>query len=93
MTDERLLNRASRGDEAAFLLLYERHRDAVFRFAYRLLGSVGSAEDVTHDCFLSLLKQPGKFDASRASLRTYLLAAARNLSIGKIARHRDYRRR
>jgi RNA polymerase sigma-70 factor (ECF subfamily) len=80
MTDERLLNRASRGDEAAFLQLYERHRDAVFRFAYRLLGSTGPAEDVTHDCFLSLLRQPLKFDASRASLRTYLLAAARNLS-------------
>lgn len=80
MTDERLLNRASRGDEAAFLQLYERHRDAVFRFAYRLLGSASLAEDVTHDCFLSLLRQPGKFDSSRAALRTYLLAAARNLS-------------
>jgi RNA polymerase sigma-70 factor (ECF subfamily) len=80
MTDERLLNRASRGDEAAFLLLYERHRDAVFRFAYRLLGSTGLAEDITQDCFLSLLRQPLKFDSSRASLRTYLLAAARNLS-------------
>lgn len=80
MTDERLLNRASRGDEAAFLQLYERHRDAVFRFAYRLLGSTTLAEDITHDCFLSLLRQPQKFDSSRASLRTYLLAAARNLS-------------
>lgn len=80
MTDERLLNRASRGDEAAFLLLYERHRDAVFRFAYRLLGSAGLAEDITHDCFLSLLRQPQRFDATRATLRTYLLAAARNLS-------------
>ncbi|MDX6696053.1 MAG: polymerase sigma-70 factor, subfamily [Blastocatellia bacterium] len=80
MTDERLLTRASRGDEAAFLLLYERHRDAVFRFAYRLLGSTGLAEDITQDCFLSLLRQPTRFDASRASLRTYLLAAARNLS-------------
>lgn len=80
MTDERLLRRASRGDEAAFLQLYERHRDAVFRFAYRLLGSMELAEDIAHDCFLSLLRQPGKFDASRAALRTYLLAAARNLS-------------
>lgn len=80
MTDERLLNRASRGDEAAFLLLYERHRDAVFRFAYRLLGSSGLAEDITQDCFLSLLRQPTRFDSTRASLRTYLLAAARNLS-------------
>lgn len=82
MTDERLLNRASRGDEAAFLLLYERHRDAVYRFAYRMLGRAALAEDVTHDCFLSLIKQPARFDPSRAvRLRTYLYAAARNLAM------------
>jgi RNA polymerase sigma-70 factor, ECF subfamily len=81
MTDERLLARASRGDEAAFLTLYERHRDAVFRFAYRLLGSTELAEDVAHDCFLSLLKQPGRFDPARAALKTYLLGAARNLAM------------
>ena len=81
MTDERLLAEASRGDEAAFLALYERHRDGVFRFAYRLLGSTELAEDVAHDCFLSLLRRPQSFDPARASLRTYLLAAARNLAM------------
>jgi RNA polymerase sigma factor (sigma-70 family) len=81
MTDERLLAEASRGDEAAFLALYARHRDPVFRFAYRLLGSTELAEDVAHDCFLGLLKRPAGFDANRASLRTYLLAAARNLAM------------
>jgi RNA polymerase sigma-70 factor (ECF subfamily) len=80
MTDERLLKDASRGDEAAFLVLYQRHRDAVYRFAYRLTGSRLAAEDVTHDCFLSLIKSPARFDPSRAELRTYLFAAARNLS-------------
>lgn len=81
MTDERLLASAGRGDEAAFLALYERHRDAVFRFAYRMLGSVALAEDIAHDCFLSLLKRPEGFDPRRASLRTFLLAAARNLAL------------
>jgi RNA polymerase sigma factor (sigma-70 family) len=82
MTDERLLKRASRGDEAAFLLLYERHRDAVYRFAYRLLGHSALAEDVTHDCFLSLIREPLRFDPARAvELRTYLYAAARNLAM------------
>lgn len=80
MTDEELLKKASRGDEAAFLLLYERHRAAVFRFAYRMLACVESAEDVTHDCFVSLIKQPMRFDPTRASLRTYLYAAVRNLA-------------
>ena len=81
MTDERLLAQASRGDEAAFLALYEQHRDTVFRFAYRLLGSAELAEDIAHDCFLSLLRKPESFDPARASLRTYLLAAARNLAM------------
>lgn len=80
MTDERLLKSAGRGDEAAFLALYQRHRDAVFRFAYRFTGSVTAAEDITHDCFLSLIKSPARFDPSRAQLRTYLYAAARNLA-------------
>lgn len=77
-TDEQLLEQAANGDTAAFQNLYERYRDPIFRFAYRLLGSVEAAEDVAHDCFLSLIKEPGRFDSTRASLRTYLYAAARN---------------
>jgi RNA polymerase sigma-70 factor (ECF subfamily) len=88
MTDERLLASAGRGDEAAFLALYERHRDAVFRFAYRMLGSAALAEDIAHDCFLSLLKRPEGFDPSRASLRTFLLAAARNLALKHFRKER-----
>ena len=79
-TDEQLLEQAAHGNTAAFQILYERYRDPIFRFAYRLLGSVEAAEDVAHDCFLSLIKEPGRFDSTRASLRTYLYAAARNLA-------------
>ena len=80
-TDELLLARAGDGDEAAFLELYERHRLPIFRFAYRLLGSVEVAEDVTHDCFLSLIRKPKNFRFERGSLRSYLFAAARNLAL------------
>jgi RNA polymerase sigma-70 factor (ECF subfamily) len=77
-TDERLLEQAANGETKAFQVLYERYRDPIFRFAYRLLGSAEAAEDVAHDCFLSLITEPSRFDATRASLRTYLYAAARN---------------
>ena len=80
-TDEVLLKRAGEGDQAAFLELYDRHRQPIFRFAYRLLGEVDVAEDVTHDCFLSLIRKPENFRPERASLRTYLFAAARNLAL------------
>lgn len=85
-TDKGLLERAAQGDEAAFRQLYERHRDAVFRFAYRLLGGVEAAEDVTHDCFISLLERSHAFDPTRATLRTYLLAAARHLAYKRFRR-------
>lgn len=80
-TDERLLERATSGDEAAFQILYLRYRDLIFRFAYRLVGSSAAAEDVTHDCFLTLMKQPDRFNPQRASFRTYFYAVARNLSL------------
>ena len=81
ITDELLLQKAGKGDQAAFLELYERYRAPIFRFAYRLLGSVEVAEDVTHDCFLGLIRKPGNFRPERASLKTYLYAAARNLAL------------
>jgi RNA polymerase sigma-70 factor, ECF subfamily len=77
-TDERLLEQGAAGNTEAFQVLYERYRDPIFRFAYRMLGSPEAAEDVAHDCFLGLIKEPGRFDSTRASLRTYLYAAARN---------------
>jgi len=80
-TDEFLLQTAVSGDQAAFLELYDRYREPIFRFAYRLLGSVEIAEDVTHDCFLSLIRKPENFRPERASLKTYLFAATRNLAL------------
>ncbi len=86
-TDESLLRRARAGDEQAFLSIYMRHRAGLYRFACRLLGDASAAEDVTHDCFLSLFKHPERFDPSRgAALRTYLFAAARNLSLKQFRR-------
>lgn len=46
-----------------------------------MLGSIEIAEDITHDCFLSLIKRPENFNPAKGSLKTYLYAAARNLSL------------
>lgn len=88
MTDERLLELARQGDDEAFARLYEQHRGLVFRFAYRLSQSPELAEEVTHDCFVSLWQAPQRFrpDAKRASLKTYLCAIARNLVFKRLRR-------
>jgi RNA polymerase sigma-70 factor (ECF subfamily) len=81
-----LLLKAGRGDEAAFLLLYERHRTPVFRFACRMLGGAAAAEDVTQECFLEILRRPEAYRTERASLRTYLCAIARHLALKHLRR-------
>jgi len=84
--DEILLERTLRGDETAFQELYQRHLDTIFRFAYRMLGSPEHAEDIAHDCFLGLIRNPGRFDPRRGSLRTYLYMAVRNLVLKRLRR-------
>ena len=49
------LVKASRNSqEAAFLRLFDEHHTPLFRFAFRLTGSVSDAEDVVQECFLGL---------------------------------------
>jgi RNA polymerase sigma-70 factor, ECF subfamily len=76
-TDEALLASAGRS-ETAFMLLFERHREVIFRVAYRLTNSVDAAQDITQECFLGLLNAPGRFDPAKGTLRSYLYGAARN---------------
>jgi RNA polymerase sigma-70 factor, ECF subfamily len=76
-TDEALLDLVGRS-ETAFMLLFERHREVVFRVACRLTNSVSAAEDITQECFLGLLDAPGRFDPAKGLLRTYLYGAVRN---------------
>jgi RNA polymerase sigma-70 factor, ECF subfamily len=85
-TDQELLRATLAGDEDAFIEIYRRHRERVYRFAYRMTGSPEAARDVTQSCFLGLLEAPARYDGERASLATYLCAAARNLSLRRASR-------
>jgi RNA polymerase sigma-70 factor (ECF subfamily) len=83
--DHELLRRTANGDEEAFVEIYRRHKERVYRFAHRMTGSAETARDVTHACFVSLLAAPSRFDG-RVSLATYLCAAARNQSLRHASR-------
>jgi RNA polymerase sigma-70 factor (ECF subfamily) len=80
--DEVLLQKAKDGDQGAFRLLYERHRDPIFRFLFRLLGSAEIAEDITHDCFMSLIREPEEsWSSGPGLLRTRLFSTARTFAM------------
>ena len=66
--------------DAEFQAAFEQHKDVVYRFAWRMSGPA-AAEDITQDVFVSLLRQPDRFDPARGTLRAFLLGIARNLAL------------
>jgi RNA polymerase sigma-70 factor (ECF subfamily) len=89
--DDILWAQSRRGDAEAFGLLYDRHRDRVFRHAYRLAGGRQDAEDTTASAFLELWRRRENAKLIDGSILPWLLVTttntARNLQRAK-ARHR-----
>jgi RNA polymerase sigma-70 factor, ECF subfamily len=76
--DEELLKRSAKGDEEAFTVLYRRHVDVLYRFAFRMTGSSWGAEEIVQDVFMTLVREPGKYDAERGALPAFLFGITRN---------------
>ena len=67
--------------DADFQAAFDQHKDAVYRFAWRMSGSATAAEDIAQDVFVGLLRYPDRFDPARGTLRAFLLGIARNLAL------------
>src|SRR6478735_127759 len=76
----KLLARMKQGDEAAFVALYRRHKDAVYRFALLYSGSPAVAADVTQDTFVHFMGHPNGYDPTRGAIGAWLCGIARNLA-------------
>ena len=75
VSDPELVERARRGDDAAFGILVDRHRGAVFRAVLAALGSREGADEVAQEAFLSAYRHLGSFRED-ASFKTWLLSIA-----------------
>jgi RNA polymerase sigma-70 factor (ECF subfamily) len=79
--DRRLMSRVAGGDADALGELYDHYGRVVFGLIYRMLGSPESAEEVSQNAFHSVWRQAAAYRAERGSVRTWLLAIARNAAI------------
>jgi RNA polymerase sigma-70 factor (ECF subfamily) len=79
--DQALLDRVAAGDPAALGALYDRYGRVVFGLLYRLLGAPEPAEEVTQDAFHAVWRSAASYRADRGSVRTWILAIARNAAI------------
>jgi len=68
----------ARSDKAAFVQLYRRHYDAIFRYCVHRLFDRVAAEDVTSEVFLKMVESFHRFRGSDAQFRSWLYRIATN---------------
>lgn len=87
-TDEALLERVARGDEAAARTLVARKLPRLLSLAGRLLGDRGEAEDVAQEAFLRIWQQAPHWRRDEAKFDTWLHRVAFNLCTDRLRRRR-----
>ncbi len=93
LSDAQLVTSIARYSEVALAEAYRRHGGAVFGLAKRVLQNPTEAEDVTQEVFLRLWNQPDRFDSSRGSLRSFLLAQAHGRAVDAVRSSSSRRQR
>src|SRR5690242_10042167 len=78
--DQQLLRQIRLGDETAFATFYERHQGAIYRFVLHMTGSQATAEEVTQEVFMLVIRNPKGYKSAQGSLAAYLFGTARNLA-------------
>jgi RNA polymerase sigma-70 factor (ECF subfamily) len=76
--DEALLRRSAKGDEDSFTEIYRRHQAPLYRFALRMTGNTWAAEEIVQDVFMTLVRNPEKYDTARGTLGAFLYGVTRN---------------
>ena len=90
LEDHDLVLRAADGDVRAFEAIYDRYSAQAFGVAMRVTGCRSAAEEATQDAFVGVWRAAHRYDASRGTLKTWILSMTRNRSIDclrRAARH------
>ncbi len=86
--DGELLTRVLRGDERAMAALFDRYSKLVYSVSLRVLRDAASAEDVMHEIFMQIWRNPHSFLPTKESLGGWLAVVTRNRSIDTLKRKR-----
>lgn len=82
-SDDALVKAAREGDFAAFEVLYERHRLAVYRFIYQMVHKQDDAEDITQEAFVRAFHSLHRF-REQARFSTWITRIAMNLCTDRV---------
>lgn len=78
-SDERVYQAMAGGNPKAFEILYERYKQRMLYYFYRMLGNnEAQAQDFLHDIFCKIIQNPGLFDPNR-KFSTWIFSVAHNM--------------
>lgn len=83
-SDFELIEQIVRGDENAFLTLYDRFASHVYGLTLRVLGDAMLAEEATQDTFLKLWSRARQFVPSQGELISWLLTIAHRTALDRL---------
>jgi len=86
--DREALARVAAGQTDALEQLYDRYRSMAYAIALRITADPASAEDVVQEAFLGAWRNAARYDDSRGSVRTWLLAIVHHRAIDALRRRR-----
>ena len=86
LADEELMELVCRNEAVAFEIVLERHADAAFSLAYRMIGRRALAEDVVQEALLSLWRTGARYERSRGSVRNWILGITHHRAVDALRR-------
>ncbi|GAA1514174.1 ECF RNA polymerase sigma factor SigK [Nocardioides humi] len=79
-----LLQRAARGDTAAFAALYDATAARVHGLALRVVRDPAQAEEVTQEVFLEVWRRASRYDAARGSALAWLMTITHRKAVDRV---------
>lgn len=92
-TDAALIARVGDGDGGALEAVYDRYGRQAFALARRILADEQLAQDVVQEVFLTIWRNPARYDGQRGGLGSWLLAMTHHKSVDQVRREENQRRR
>jgi RNA polymerase sigma factor (sigma-70 family) len=92
-SDAELVQRLGKADGTALSQLYQRFGRSCYSLARRICADEGLAEDVVQEVFLTLWRDPARYDPSRGGFATWLLTLIHHKAVDAVRRESTIRRR
>lgn len=81
--DELIMRQVASGDRPALGRLYDRYASLLLAVGRRIVGDPREAEDLVHDVFLEVWRSAEDYDATRGTVRAWVLMRLRSRALDR----------